>query len=217
MSFASAAASSARPDARVLRWSDTATWGGAVPAAGAEVVVPAGATVVLDTDTAVLGNLRIEGTLRFAAADVELKAAAIQVSGALQIGSAAQPHRHRATITLSGSPLATGNNGIARGLNVQGGRLELYGAVPQPLWTRLGDHAKAGATELVLSAPTQWRAGDTIAVGPSDFYGVAATERLVLSADANGQRRTSGHAQPVGGCTLGAPAARHQQGHEPHT
>ncbi len=186
--FASTAASSARPDAKELRWSDAATWGGAVPAAGAEVVVPAGATVVLDTDTAVLGNLRIEGTLRFAAADVELKAAAIQVSGALQIGSAGQPHLHRATITLSGAPLVTGNNGIARGLNVQGGRLEIYGAVPQPLWTRLGDHAKAGATELVLSAPTQWRAGDTITIGPTDFYGVAATERLVLSADASGTR-----------------------------
>ncbi len=184
-----------------LRWSDTATWGGAVPAAGAEVVVPAGAIVVLDTDTAVLGNLRIEGTLRFAAADVELKAAAIQVSGALQIGSAAQPHLHRATITLSGAPLATGNNGIARGLNVQGGRLELYGAVPQPLWTRLGDHASAGSSNLALSAPANWRGGDTIAVGPSDFYGVAATERLVLSADAAGQRLST--RSPLGAARWG--------------
>ena len=171
-----------------LRWSDAATWGGAVPGAGAEVVVPSGATVVLDTDTAMLGNLRIEGTLRFAAADVELKAAAIQVSGALRIGSAQVPHLNRATITLSGAPLASGNNGIARGLNVQGGRLELYGAIPQPVWTRLGDHAQAGATQLALAAPANWRAGDTIAVGPSDFYGVAATQRLTLSADASGQR-----------------------------
>jgi hypothetical protein len=171
-----------------LRWSDANTWGGTVPGAGAEVVVPAGATVVLDTDTAVLGNLRIEGTLRFAAADVELKAAAIQVIGALQIGSAQLPHLHRATITLSGAPQASGNNGIARGLNVQGGALELYGAVPQPVWTRLGDHAQAGTTQLALATPANWRAGDTIAVGPSDFYGVAATERLVLASDAGGQR-----------------------------
>ena len=152
------------------------------------MVVPAGATVVLDTDSAALGNVRIEGTLRFAAADVELKAAAIQVSGALQIGSAAQPHLHRATITLTGVPQSSGNNGIARGLNIEGGRLELYGAVPQPLWTRLGDHASAGATSLVMSATTTWHSGDTIAVGPSDFFGVAATERLTLSADASGQR-----------------------------
>ena len=156
--------------------------------AGTEVVVPAGATVVLDTDTAALGNLRIEGTLRFAAADVELKAAAIQVSGALQIGSQSAPHLNRATITLSGAPQASGNNGIARGLNVQGGRLELHGAVPQPVWTRLGDHAQAGSSQLALAAAANWRAGDTIAVGPSDFYGVAATERLTLASDAAGQR-----------------------------
>jgi G8 domain/Glucodextranase, domain B len=171
-----------------LLWSDPGTWGGAVPAAGAEVVVPAGTTVVLDRNTAVLGNLRIEGTLKFGRTDVELKSAAIQVSGALLIGSADAPHLNRATITLSGTPLSSGNNGIARGLNVQGGRLELYGAVPQPLWTRLGDHAAAGATSLTLAAPANWRAGDTIAVAPSDFYGVASTERLVMAADASGTR-----------------------------
>jgi G8 domain len=177
-----------------LRWSDASTWGGTVPAAGAEVVVPAGATVLLDTDTAMLGNLRIEGTLRFAAADVELKAAAIQVSGALLIGSASAPHLHRATITLSGAPSSTGNNGIARGLNVQGGRLELFGAVPQPVWTRLGDHAQAGTTALTLAAPSNWRAGDTLAVGPSDFYGMAATERLELAAAASGTRLSTRNA-----------------------
>ncbi len=186
--LASTAASAARSVDKVLRWSDAATWGGEVPAAGADVVVPAGATVLLDTDTAALGNLAIEGTLRFAAADVELKAAAIQVSGTLQIGSAAEPHQHRATITLTGAPLGRGNDGIARGLNVQGGTLELHGAVPQPVWTRLGDHASAGASQLTLASAANWRAGDTIAVGPSDFYGVAATERLVLSADAGGVR-----------------------------
>jgi hypothetical protein len=189
--LASTAASSARQSDKELRWSDAATWGGEVPGAGAEVVIPAGATVVLDTDTALLGNLRIEGTLRFAAADIELKATAIQVSGALHIGSAAQPHTNRATITLTGTPLASGNNGIARGLNVQGGRLALHGAVPQPLWTRLGDHARAGSSQLALAVPANWRRGDTIAVGPSDFYGLAATERLVLAADATGTQLNS--------------------------
>lgn len=174
-----------------LRWSDAATWGGALPAAGADIVVPAGTTVVLDTSTPVLRNLRIEGTLRFGAADVELKAGAIQVAGALQIGSATAPHLNRATITLSGAPLATGNDGVARGLLVQGGRLELYGAVPQPAWTRLGDHAAAGSGSLTLAAATNWRSGDTIAVGPTDFYGVHATERLVLGADAAGNRLTT--------------------------
>jgi hypothetical protein len=179
-----------RVGAGELKWSDRATWGGEVPGVGAEVVVPAGATVVLDTDTAELGNLRIEGTLRFGAADVELKAAAVQVSGALLIGSAEAPHLNRATITLTGQPATGGNNGIARGLNVQGGRLELHGAAPQPVWTRLGDHAAAGATRLQMSSATNWRSGDTIAVGPTDFYGTSATERVQLAADAQGLQLT---------------------------
>jgi hypothetical protein len=172
-------AASARSVSGELRWSDRATWGG---------VVPAGATVVLDTDTASLRQLRIDGTLRFAPTDVELKADAIQLTGALQIGSAAAPHRQRATITLTGAPSDRGNDGVARGLNVVGGRLELYGAAPQPVWTRLGDHAAAGSRRLALAMPTDWRAGTTVAVGPTDFYGVAATERLVLADDARAQQ-----------------------------
>jgi G8 domain len=188
--LAAAAATAARPADKELRWSDAATWGGEVPGAGADVVVPAGATVLLDTDTAALGNLAIEGTLRFAAAFNSMSAAAIQVSGALQIGSAAQPHAHRATITLAGLPLARGNDGVARGLNVQGGKLELHGTSPKPVWTRLGDHASAGSTQLTLATDTDWHAGDTIAVGPTDFYAVAATERLTLASDANAARIT---------------------------
>jgi G8 domain len=186
--FAVVAASAARPADKELRWSDAATWGGEVPAAGADVVVPAGATVLLDTDTAALGNLAIEGTLRFAAADIQLKAAAIQVSGALRIGSADRPHTHRATLTLTGAPQARGNDGIARGLTVQGGTLALHGVAPKPVWTRLGDHAAAGSSQLALATSADWRAGDTIAVGPTDFYGVHATERLTLAGDANAAR-----------------------------
>jgi hypothetical protein len=181
-------AATARSAAGELRWSDRATWGGELPGPGADVIVPAGATVVLDTDTASLGTLRIEGTLRFGDTDVELKADAIQVTGALQIGTAAAPHPHRATVTLTGQPAARGNDGLARGLNVIGGRLELHGAAPQPVWTRLAEHAGAGSRRLTLAAPTDWRTGATVAVGPTDFYGVAATERLVLAADAQAQQ-----------------------------
>jgi hypothetical protein len=44
-------------------WNDPATWGGTVPAAGDNVVIPAGFTVALNGDTAVLDNLTIAGTL----------------------------------------------------------------------------------------------------------------------------------------------------------
>ncbi|MEI6394646.1 MAG: MBG domain-containing protein, partial [Verrucomicrobiota bacterium] len=45
-------------------WSDPNTWSdGVVPAAGDNVVIPAGLTVTLDADTAAIGNLTIGGTL----------------------------------------------------------------------------------------------------------------------------------------------------------
>ncbi len=163
-----------------LRWSDPATWGGSMPGDGAEVVVPAGRTVVLDVPTASLGALRIEGTLRFAPRDLALTAKSIQVSGALEAGSPTEPFIHRATITLTGAPAAT-NDGVSRGLLIQGGRLALHGAAPQPVWTRINDHAAAGARSLTLASTVNWRSGDTLAVAPSDFHGVSVTDRVGMT------------------------------------
>ncbi len=169
-----------------LAWSNAATWGGTLPPAGAEIVIPAGKVITLDTSPPALAGIRIEGTLRFARADISLTAGFIDVTGALEIGTAAQPFANKAIVTLNGSPEAT-NNGVARGLNVRGGRLELYGVVPTPVWTKLNDHANAGTTTLTLKESTNWKAGDTIAVAPTDFYGIATTERLPLSSASGSQ------------------------------
>ena len=169
-----------------LLWSNPATWGGQMPPAGAEVVIPAGKVVTLDTSPPALAGLRIEGTLRFARRDINLTAGYIDLPGALEIGTAAAPFTNKAVITLNGLPQAT-NDGRSRGLNVRGGRIELYGAAPFPVWTKLNDHATAGTTTLTLKDSVNWRAGDMIAVAPTDFYGVAATERLTL-ASASGSK-----------------------------
>ena len=169
-----------------LAWSDPATWGGTLPPAGAEVVIPAGKVITLDTSPPNLAGLRIEGTLRFARGDVQLTAAFIDVTGALEIGTAAAPFAQKAVITLTGAPQAF-NDGVARGLNVRGGRLEIYGTVPTPVWTKLNEHALAGAANLTLMESTNWRAGDTVAVAPTDFYGVAATERVMLASASGSQ------------------------------
>jgi hypothetical protein len=118
-----------------------------------------------------------------------LTAGYIDLTGALEIGTPAAPHTHQAVITLTGAPRAT-NDGVSRGINVRGGRLALHGAVPRPVWTKLGNHAASGATALTLKDSTSgWRAGDTIAVAPTDFYGASSTERFTLSS-ANGNQLT---------------------------
>jgi hypothetical protein len=175
-------------------WSDPSSWPDRqVPAAGADVVIPGGLTVLLDTTTAHLGSLHIEGTLvADDAADVHLVADSIKVldRGTLQIGSAAAPFTHRATITLTGARGAhtprtevTGfdNDGVARGLMVMpGGSLLLFGAVPSRLVVPLGDHAASGATSLTLASAVDWKVGDRIAISKSDFYTVGATQILTL-------------------------------------
>jgi hypothetical protein len=169
-----------------LRWSDLATWGGTMPPAGAEVVIPAGRTIVLDTQTPSLGTVRIEGTLRLAGADVALTAASVNVTGALLVGSASAPFGGKATITLTGAP-ASPNNGVSRGLIVNGGRMEIYAASPSPVWTKLNESAEAGATTLTLRQNADWRSGDNIVVAPTDWYKRAGeTERLQLAESASG-------------------------------
>ena len=182
-------------------WSNPTTWGGTVPAAGANVAVPAGKVITLDVSPPALAGVRIEGTLRFARVDLALNAGFLDVTGALEIGTAAQPFAQRATITLTGGEPTTADGGLARGLLVRGGRLDVFGASPQPVWTKLNEHANAGATALTLKDPVSgWRAGDTVVVGPTDFYGVASAERLPLSLANQAQ------------LTLGAPLAKFRWG-----
>ena len=169
-----------------MAWSDSRTWGGSMPPAGAEVVIPAGKVVLLDVSPPALSGLRIEGTLRFARTNLQLVAGSIDVTGALEIGSVDEPFAHKAVITLNGAPPAV-NNGVARGLNVRGGRLQIVGASPEPVWTKLNEHASAGATRLTLKDTTNWRAGDIVAIAPTDFYGVASTERMALAGASSNQ------------------------------
>ncbi len=166
-------------------WSDPATWGGKVPPAGADVVIPTGKLVVLDTATAALASLRVDGTLKLAEKDVSLTAGSVTLTGTLQAGTVATPFAHRATFTLTGQP-TNPNDGVSRGLRVIGGKLLLYGTSPQPAWTKLNQPAEAGTTKLLLREVVDWKSGDQVVVAPTDHYGLSATEALTLRSDAVG-------------------------------
>ncbi|HZH79468.1 MAG TPA: G8 domain-containing protein [Archangium sp.] len=171
------------PAPQVRRWSDAATWGGNKPQAGATLTIPHGTHVLLDEQPPPLALLSVHGTLEFDERDVELQVGSLHVHGALYVGSASRPFSHRAVITL------TGTDEDSRGLHVQGGRLELCGQPPSVLWTRLGDHAPAGSTQLTLERPVDWRPGDELVLAPTDFYGRGASERLTV-ASVDGARVT---------------------------
>lgn len=174
-------------------WSSPVLWGGSLPAAGDTVDIPVGLCVLLDLNPPALGGLVVRGTLRFQDdGDRALSAAWVHVlGGSLEIGSPNQPFQHRATLTLTDTQ--TAHHAVpgmgTRGLFVSNGRLSLHGWRPQRAWTRLNAHATVGATQLQLADPVaDWRAGDEIVVAPTDFYGVAVTERRSLaSVAAHGQ------------------------------
>jgi G8 domain len=178
-----------------LRWSDAATWGGALPGAGADIVIPAGRTILVDTNPAAIRALRVEGTLKFDQRDINLTAASINVTGSFQIGSPSEAYRHKAVITLTGAP-GGANDGAARGINVEGGQLALHGSAPSPVWTKLNANAPARANNFVLRDSTNWKAGDVIAMAPTDFYGVSQTERFTITqANGTGISTNAGIAQ----------------------
>lgn len=163
-----------------VNWSDPLTWGGTVPTNGSSVVIPAGKTVILDTNTNRLADLRIEGTLRLAEKDVALTAASVNVIGTLQAGTAAAPYGHVATFTLTGAP--GGTDGVSRGLRVNGGKLLLYATSPQPAWTKLNQHADIGAKQFQLKQMVNWAKGDQIIVAPTDHYGLGGTEAFTIAS-----------------------------------
>jgi cell migration-inducing and hyaluronan-binding protein len=163
------------------RWSDPATWGGSVPAAGQKVTIPSDAQVVLDTDTAALAGLQIDGTLRFAEKNVSLTSKWIVVHGTMRVGSEENPFRHRAVITLTGAESEQDVMDMGtKVLGVMGGTLDLHGRKTKG-WTQLAATAPAGATQITLTNAPKWRAGDRIVLASSDFWRHHDDEATIVS------------------------------------
>lgn len=174
------AAGHATAAAGLRRWSDPAAWNGGLPKAGAYVHIPSGTTVLLDMSPPPLGILDIHGALVFEDKDLELTADSVVVHGRLQVGSAPQPFRSRAVITLSGKPVTAASSPFGtKALAVMGGTLELHGSPRRPSWTRLAKTARAGSSQLVVERPVDWMPGDLIVVASTDFQPLQAEEARI--------------------------------------
>ncbi len=180
-------------DALVLEaeyWSEASTWAsGTVPANGEEVVIPEGRRIILDVNSASLGGLTIDGILEFDNEDLELTSEWIFVNGTFKIGSPSQPFTKKAIITLMDQDVSANINGMGtRGIVVMG-KLELYGATPETLWTRINGHIEKGANKIVLEKAVQWSVGDEFVLSPTDFYeagnGTSITQKLEIGSIEN--------------------------------
>lgn len=166
-----------------LRWSDPATWGGTVPAAGADVTIPAGRQVQLDVSPPALGKLTIEGALVFGDADLDLTATTIHVrpGATLQVGTEARPYTRQARITLTGDLSRETAPFGAKVIGVEG-TLDLHGET-RTTWLRLNRTATAGATTIELERNPGWRAGERIVLASTDFDPNQAEEAVISAVN----------------------------------
>jgi hypothetical protein len=175
------------------RWSDPATWPDRkVPVAGDMVTIAKDKDVVLDVSPPALGGLSVDGKLSFAnTADLELTTEWVLLHGELEIGTEANPHTRKATITFTNNVkdedvggMGGTNDRIDRGIVLMGGTLNLHGD-RQNTWTKLARTADAGSTSIQVLNAAGWRVGDEIVLASTDFDPRQAERRTISAISGN--------------------------------
>jgi len=172
-------------------WSDPATWGGTVPAAGDHVDIPAGKIVVLDQNI-VADSIIVRGTLRFdPTKDLTVTACSLiaegkarlatdpKPEGRIEIGTEQTPFTKRVLITLTGgvctnishcSCAATGHEMTDGNVmsSINGGVLDIHGTAAVGIgWNKLSATIQPGATSINLASPVNWPVGAQILITSS--------------------------------------------------
>ena len=158
-----------------------------MPVAGDKVTIGRDKEVVLDVSPPALGGLSINGKLTFSNnADLELTTEWIMLHGELAIGSEANPHTRKATITLTNNvPNEDVMAGMGdRGIMISGGTLNLHGDRTNT-WTKLASTAKAGSTSIEVLNAAGWRVGDEIVLASTDFDPRQAERRTISAISGN--------------------------------
>ncbi|KAJ8606766.1 hypothetical protein CTAYLR_009564 [Chrysophaeum taylorii] len=144
----------------------------------AAVTLPENTKVLLTScsipEGVVLGKITIPASseLIFADEDIELNAKGISVEGALRVGSESCRMRSSITITLHGSrppDISTTQAEWMKGIDVDGGVLEIHGAEFYHAWSRLATTAHEGDKMLLIQDEVNWEAGMRVVVTTSQL------------------------------------------------
>ena len=179
-------------------WSQAATWTAlnlSVPVAGASVTIPPTAWIVFDLAGApAYDEIAIQGRLSFAdTADLELIATRIFVTGDFEIGTAAAPFQHKATITLTGdqtSPILVVDNSqqstVSNKVLAVFGNASFHGQPIVNTWTTLAATAAVGATSFtVTDSISDWTVGATIVVSSTEYDSTQREQVLITAISGN--------------------------------
>ncbi len=179
-------------------WSNPATWGGTVPAAGAHVDIPAGQIVVLDQDV-VADSIIVRGTLRFARKTLNVTACSIIADGPtarIEMGTEQSRYTNNLTITLTGgvctAPTACTCAGTGHEMtdgnvisSINGGVLDIHGANTVS-WTKLAASTQADPLRLTLSQAVTWPVGAEILITSSSTNYNESETRTISSITPDG-------------------------------
>ncbi|XP_064635838.1 fibrocystin-L-like [Lineus longissimus] len=171
-------------------WSSPYTWGTnlSLPVDGDMIVVGPGQTLMVDTDTAIVKMLLVQGgTVIFDEKDVELNCENILITdgGTFQIGTEAEPHLSKATITMHGNLRATELPIYgAKALAVRNGTLDLHGKPIANTWTKLTGTAAAGTNTLTVGHDvTDWEVGSKLILASTGHrHSQRENEELTIAA-----------------------------------
>jgi cell migration-inducing and hyaluronan-binding protein len=173
---------------RTVMWSDASAWpSGKVPAAGEAVTISRGTEIVLDVTPPTLRSITVQGKLTFLdKKDLGLTTDWIYLAGGeLQIGTEANPYRHKASITLTDNVKGEDINTMGdRGIMLMRGTLNLHGD-REHTWTKLAKTARAGAGSIAVLDARGWRKGDEIVLASTDFSPRQAERRTITAIKGN--------------------------------
>ncbi len=175
-------------------WNNPAIWsGGILPTMVDDVNIPSTRTVTLQ------GNIRVKsimvnGRLRAiagmaAGTDIDLEAEYIAVNGSsalLEIGTETTPYLGECLITLIGTN--DGDNHLGMGdkyiVALNGGTLHFHGEQKKS-WSRIDQHANAGANQIHMMEAVDWEVGDEITIASAVFSQDQAEERTITNISAD--------------------------------
>ncbi|XP_030644362.1 PKHD1 like 1, tandem duplicate 1 [Chanos chanos] len=201
-----------------IAWSNASFWRSSpennftVPAEGADVVIPIGKWVVLDSSIPPLNKLTVQGVLeipdptsatstrtaRSAPQNntVVLEATYISIQGGRLIaGWPDEPFRGQLHIILRGNhftpdwPLPNGPNQGSKVLGVFG-TLDLYGMPHNVYHTKLASTANAGTNTLSLQHSVDWQVGDDVVLSTTSYDPWQTETRRITAVSADGRTLT---------------------------
>ncbi len=171
-----------------------------VPKTNGDTIIPAGVEAVLDGDY-VTGLLRINGKLTCpTTGNHSIRATAIVVAGELNCGTNANPVVGRIKFRLRGNrriqmPMTmngmTMNHdmGIKTFAVINGGKVRMHGHKGKSFWVHLSKQADNTSNVIELTSGVNWRAGDQIAIAPSDFDFTQSEEFTITERIASNKYR----------------------------